>query len=67
MLIDTRENLDVFDWTLSESEMQTLSSMAQCSAERGNRYAENCDEVRRAAGLDGIAKYGNETGPTLTC
>ena len=37
------------------------------SAERGNRYAENCDEVRRAAGLDGIAKYGNETGPTLTC
>jgi hypothetical protein len=47
--------------------MHTLSSMPQCSAERGNRYAENCDAVRKAAGEDGIAKYDNETGPTLTC
>ena len=52
---------------LSGAEMRALSSMPQCAAERGNRYAPDCDAVRRAAGLDGIAKYGNETGPTATC
>ena len=62
-----KENLDVFDWQLSDADMRTLSSMPQCSAMRGNRYAQNCDAVRKAAGLDGIAKYSNETGPTATC
>ena len=62
-----RRNLDVFDWQLLDSDMLTLSSMPQCSAMRGNRYAPNCDAVRKAAGEDGLAKYNNETGPTATC
>lgn len=59
-----RENLDSASgsWSLSDADMTVLSTMPQCAAERGNRYDENCIRV-----FDGIARYGNETGPTRTC
>ena len=61
------ENLDVFDWELGDGDMAALSSMAQCSAERGNRYDENCASAFGKDGSPGIVRYSNETGPTRTC
>lgn len=53
-----KENLDVFDWELSDSDMQMLSNMPQCAGDRGDRYDENCEAY---------GGHGNSTGPTRTC
>lgn len=53
-----KENLDVFNWTLADDEMKTLSTMPQCEGLRGDRYDENCDAY---------SNHKNATGPSRTC
>lgn len=52
------QNLDVFDWKLTDSDMQQLSNMPQCAADRGDRYDKNCEAY---------GGHQNSTGPTRTC
>jgi len=59
MVIDhMKENLNVFNWTLSDDEMTALNSMPQCNVTRGNAFMKNDTEY---------AGHGNMIGPSLHC
>merc|ERR1719265_2822219 len=53
------ENLDIFDFQLSSSDMDKLSSMPQCNVQRGNPYAEGDP--------NGGQKHGNVVCLTAHC
>jgi len=53
------ENLDIFDFQLSSSDMDKLSSMPQCNVQRGNPYAEGDPS--------GGQKHGNVVCLTAHC
>jgi len=54
-----KENLDLFDWELSSDDMKKLSSMPQCSTQRGCPYAEGDP--------NGGARHCNVIGLTEHC
>jgi len=54
-----KENLDLFDWELSSNDMKKLSSMPQCSTQRGCPYAEGDP--------NGGARHCNVIGLTEHC
>lgn len=53
-----QENIDVFDWELSEQDMVALGSMTQCTTVRGNPYMPGDHEY---------PSHGNVIGPTPNC
>jgi len=53
------ENLGIFDFQLSSSDMEQLSSMPQCNVQRGNPYAEGDP--------NGGEKHGNVVCLTAHC
>lgn len=63
-----KDNMDVFDWTLSNADMQTLSSMPQCHTPPGNlshTLTAGCPFMK-----DDSKEYPghcNMIGPTVTC
>ncbi len=56
-----RENLDVFDWELSEADMRRLSTMPQCNVTRGDPFMiGDPEDANRSI-------YVNMIGPTPHC
>jgi len=53
------ENLDVFDWSLADEDMNTLSNMPQCHTQRGNPYMDGDP--------NGGSRHGNVMGLTQHC
>eukprot|EP00483_Globobulimina_turgida_P001485 UN01487 len=53
-----KENMDVFDWELTDEDVQTLSTFAQCSVQRGSPYMD---------GDPNGETHGNVIGMTEHC
>jgi len=54
-----KENLDVFNWSLEDADMQRLSAMSQCHQMNGNPFLDpSCPT---------FSMEGNMTGPTKYC
>jgi len=54
-----KENLDVFNWSLEDADMQRLSAMSQCHQMNGNPFLDpSCPT---------FSQEGNMTGPTKYC
>lgn len=53
------ENLDLFDWELSDDDMETLSNYPQCHVQRGNPYMDGDP--------NGGQHHGNVIGMTQHC
>ena len=53
-----KENLDVFNWTLEDADMQRLSSMPQCHQMNGNPFLDpSCPTFFREVNMTGPTKY----------
>ena len=61
-LTHMRENLAVFNWSLTESDMTMLSSMQQCNGTRGDPFMNGDPE-----GQPAMDDYVNMIGPMEHC
>jgi len=53
-----KENLDVFNWTLEDADMQRLSSMPQCHQMNGNPFLDpSCPTFSDEVNMTGPTKY----------